>query len=178
MMNDKAPKAPDCGEYRPGKLFSRGSTSLFASKSSALPGAARSGGIPGRNRPVDDGFSLLELLVAFVVIVFALLTTAQLLLLSRAVQNRYRDHVQALATVAERLEHFRSLPFDSPELAPGRYRETLGDAESERSVTLNWTISPAAPRLKSEWIACARTGYPERKVETVLFLSRDLEFYR
>lgn len=123
-----------------------------------------------------DGFSLVELLVAFVVIMITLLTTAQLLILSQVIQNRYRDHIRALGAIAERLEHLRSLPFDNPELDAGQYGEVQGDAASGRSFTLNWTISVVSPRMKSVWIACARTGYPQRGTETTLFLSRDLEF--
>ena len=123
-----------------------------------------------------NGFSLVELLVAFVVIMITLLTTAQLLILSQVIQNRYRDHIRALGAIADRLEHFRSLPFDSPELAAGQYGEVQGDAASGRSFTLNWTISEVSPRMKSVWITCARTGYPQRGTETTLFLSRDLEF--
>ena len=122
------------------------------------------------------GFSLVELLVAFVVIMITLLTTAQLLILSQVIQNRYRDHIRALAAIVDRLEHLRSLPFDSPELAAGQYGEVQGDPGSERSFTLSWTISQVSPRMKSVWIACARTGYPQRGTETTLFLSRDLEF--
>ncbi len=129
-----------------------------------------------KNNFSQDGFSLVELLVAFVVIMITLLTTAQLLILSQVIQNRYRDHIRALGAIADRLEHFRSLPFDSPELAAGQYGEVRGDAASGRSFTLNWTISVVSPRMKSVWIACARTGYPQRGTETTLFLSRDLEF--
>ncbi len=123
-----------------------------------------------------EGFSLVERLVAFVVIMLTLLTTAQLLILSQVIQNRYRDHIRALDTITERLEHLRSLPFDSPELEAGQYSEVQGDVDRERSFTLSWTISVVSPRMKSVRIACARTGYPERKTETILFLSQDLEF--
>jgi type II secretory pathway pseudopilin PulG len=142
--------------------------------SSSIDGHQR-GHIPGDRLPWP-GFSLVELLVAFTVIMVTLLTTAQVLILSQAIQNRYRDHIRALGVISERLEHFRSLPFDSPELAEGLYSEVRGDPGSERSFTLSWTISVVSPAMKSVSIACARTGYPERKTETILFLSRDLEF--
>jgi len=129
-----------------------------------------------RKRHRVQGFSLMELQVAFVVIIFFLLSTAQLLILSQSIQNRYKEHILILRLISEQLEHLRSLPFNSPEVAEGFYTDNLTELDSERVFRMNWTISDISPRLKSIDISCFPEGYKKRETKTILYLSSDLEF--
>ena len=129
-----------------------------------------------RKRLSVKGFSLMEVQIALVVITFFLLSTAQLLILSQSVQNRYKDHIRIMRLISEQLEYLRSLPFSSPEVAEGFYTDNLTELDSVRVFRINWTISDISPRLKSIDISCFPEGYKKRETKTILYLSSDLEF--
>ena len=129
-----------------------------------------------RKRLSVQGFSLMELQIAFVVITFFLLSTAQLLILSQSIQNRYKDHILIMRLISEQLEYLRSLPFTSPEVAEGFYTDNLTEPDSARVFRINWTISDISPRLKSIDVSCFPEGYKKRETKTILYLSSDLEF--
>jgi Tfp pilus assembly protein PilV len=118
----------------------------------------------------------MEVQIALVVITFFLLSTAQLLILSQSVQNRYKDHIRIMSLISEQLEYLRSLPFSSPEVAEGFYTDNLTELDSVRVFRINWTISDISPRLKSIDISCFPEGYKKRETKTILYLSSDLEF--
>lgn len=129
-----------------------------------------------RKKPCVQGFSLMELLIAFVVITFFLLSTAQLLILSQSIQNRYKEHILIIRLISEQLEYLRSLPFNSPEVAEGFYTDNLTELDSEHVFRINWTIWDISRRLKSIDISCSPEGYKKRETKTILYLSSDLEF--
>lgn len=129
-----------------------------------------------RKRLSVKGFSLMEVQIALVVITFFLLSTAQLLILSQSVQNRYKDHIRIMRLISEQLEYLSSLPFSSPEVAEGFYTDNLTEMDSTRVFRINWTISDVSPRLKSIDISCFPEGYEKRETKTILYLSSDLGF--
>lgn len=123
-----------------------------------------------------QGFSLIELLIAFSLLVFVLVSSAQLLIYAQSVFSRYRDLVQCSHTLAEHAEHLRSLPFDSPELKTGSYAVENTDPSSGRTYALTWTIEDAAPGQKTVRIRCHRTGHARRGSEAELLLLSALGF--
>jgi Tfp pilus assembly protein PilV len=127
-------------------------------------------------KPRVRAFSLIELQIAIVLITIFLLSTAQLLILSRSIQYRYKDHILIMGMISEKLEHFRSMPFDSPEAAVGSYTEEQTEMDTARVFRIDWTISDISPRLKSVDISCFPEGYEKRETRAIVYLSSDLGF--
>ena len=125
---------------------------------------------------IPRGFSLIELLIAFALMMFVLLSTAQLLIFAQSVFSRYRDLVQSSHFMAERLEHLRALPFESPELQAGDYRAEHTDPVSRRIYVLEWTIQDTAASRKTVRILCHRSGHIRRRAEAELLLLERVGF--
>jgi Tfp pilus assembly protein PilV len=122
------------------------------------------------------GFSLIEILIAFSLIVFVLMSTAQLLIYAHSVFSRYRDLVQSSHYLTEQAEHLRGLPFASTELKAGSYTSERTDPASRRTYTITWTIQDLTPAQKTVRIQCRRSGHARRRAETELLLLDGLGF--
>ncbi len=127
-------------------------------------------------RRKTKGFSLIELIIGFAILVFFLLSTAQLLLLSKSIQNRYKDHILIMRFISDRLEYLRSMPYDSPEIQQGIFTDLKFDPDSSNRFRIVWQISDISSRLKSIDISCYPEGNTTRKTETNLYLCLNLEF--
>jgi Tfp pilus assembly protein PilV len=124
----------------------------------------------------SQGFSLIELLVAFALMMFVLLSTAQLLIFAQSVFSRYRDLVQSSHYMLERLERLRALPLESPELQAGDYTADHTDPVSQRTYVLQWSIRDTNPSQKTVSILCHPSGHVRRRAETELLLLERLGF--
>ncbi len=105
-----------------------------------------------------------------------ILGTAQLVLLSKHSQIRYRDHLETMDLISNQLERFRVFPFQSSELEPGQASQEFKDPESERIYIMEWVIEDISPSLKSVHISSHPAGYRERATQVTLWLSQELGF--
>lgn len=128
------------------------------------------------SRSRNQGFSLIDLLLAFSIIIFLLVHLAQMLIMAQNSQNRYRDHLLASGFVMEQLAVLRSLPFQHVDLQSGTYIKECKDADSERVFVLDWIISDISPELKSVDIECSRKEDSKHGTKTSLYISRELGF--
>ncbi|MBE3098652.1 MAG: type II secretion system protein [Planctomycetes bacterium] len=88
----------------------------------------------GRRGPGDDGFSLLEVLVAMTIVATALVSVAQLLLVAIGANQLARRTTTATALARQRIEQLRSLAW---------YVDATGARVTD--VTSNLTVSPESP---------------------------------
>ena len=123
-----------------------------------------------------EGFSMIDLLLAFAIIFFLLVNLAQILILAQNSQNRYRDHLLASGFVLEQLAVLRSCPFQHTDMQPGSYLKEYQDPDSERVFVVNWTIADVSPDLKSVEICCSRKEGSKHATKTSLYLSQELGF--
>ena len=122
------------------------------------------------------GYSLLELLIAFTLLVFIFLSTAQLLIFAQSVFNRNRDLIQGSHYLAEELERLGGLPDLSPDLSAGEHTREQSDFPRKRNFLLRWTIQETAAGQKTVHIVCCRADYDKRKIESYLILLNRLGF--
>jgi hypothetical protein len=131
---------------------------------------------PRSQKSSAPGFSLIELMISGTILIQMLLSTAQLLLLAQQMKNRYRDHLITIGMISDQIEYFRSLSFESPELAPGEGLRIRTDTDSGLDFIVRWTVRFPSPSLKTLEMACYPKNQPRRRTTTTLYLSSDLGF--
>lgn len=97
--------------------------------------------LPTRRRKPsrDEGFSLIEVMVAMTFLGIGLLAVAQMVPLGMAGVTQARVRTNAVQAAQEKLEDLRAEPFSSPSLTPGVYTEANGN------YTLDWSIADDTP---------------------------------
>jgi len=122
------------------------------------------------------GTGLVEVLVAAALVL--LLAAGAASLATSALRAKRRGDVLAALTRAagDRLETLRSRPFDSPELAPGAYAETLPVGPGSCRIAARWEIAGDGDGLKRVTLRLREVGRPGPETTAVLFISRDLGF--
>jgi len=123
-----------------------------------------------------EGFSLIELLISFAIITLFILGTAQLLLYSLAIKSSCANNMSAAGISRTKLEYFKSLPYDSPELDPGERSETILALEKKDSYLIRWNIQESNSHLKRIEIECHPAEHLIKKTHIILYLSRELGF--
>ncbi len=123
-----------------------------------------------------QGFSLIELLFSFSLIIFFILGTAQLLIHSLFITARTHSSLASTELVSEKLEHFKSLPFESNILKEGSYSQTLYQSYPGRVFILKWDIRDLSSELKQIEIEAYSKIHPEKKIRLVLYISQPLGF--
>ena len=121
------------------------------------------------------GFSLVELLIGLGLILFLVLATAELVLLSMRAKGQAEAAQAAFGLVTEKLEELRSLRPDDPGLEPGARAEAVSPPGEERLFLRKWTVEALAAGLKRvEVEVTAEDG--GRGAAMVLYLSREAGF--
>jgi prepilin-type N-terminal cleavage/methylation domain-containing protein len=91
----------------------------------------------------QDGFSLIEVIVATVISVIAIVGLAHSFGIGRALINRFEAERGALAVVQGRLEMLSKLPSSSPELTVGDHTGPLPiEIAPGLSVEEKWKVDP------------------------------------
>lgn len=123
-----------------------------------------------------QGFSLIELLISFSIIMFLILEMAQLTLYSFRVKRRSDYSLKSAELASSKLEYFKSLPFESPELNESFKTESLqGDATLE-IYHREWGVQNVSLNMKRIEIECFCENCPQKKTQLVLILSKELGF--
>ena len=129
--------------------------------------------LPNKKR---KGFSLIEVLISFLIITFLILTTAQLTLYSLQVKRRSDCSLNAAELASAKLEYFKSLPYESDELGSGPQSEVIEGSSSPETFRREWDIQSVSLSMKKIEVACYSANFMEKKAHLILFLSRDLGF--
>lgn len=124
----------------------------------------------------ENGFSMIELLIAMSITSIFILGTAQLVLHSIHLKRKSDCLVRAAELASTALERFKSLPYDSMELENTDYAETIQDERSSHLFFRGWTIRRVTASLKRIEMDCFAQNYPRKRIRTALFLSRELGF--
>jgi len=122
------------------------------------------------------GFSLIELLISSSLILFLVAGTAQLLGLSLTAKRNADFHFRAARLASSRLELFKSLSHDSPELEAGAHEEVIIDPSSPESLRIAWRVEYLDKNLKKVVLEFFSPNKPRRKAVFCLLLCRELEF--
>jgi Tfp pilus assembly protein PilV len=123
----------------------------------------------------EQGFTLLELLISFVLVILVITATAQLAIHSLLIQKRADCNLKAAELASSKLEYLKSLPYESDELKEAILTESIEEG-SFNTYQREWRIEDVASNMKKIEIICFAQSCPSKKIRLILFLSRELGF--
>ena len=124
----------------------------------------------------NDGFSLIEVLVAMTLAFLLILGTAQLITLS-VWACRKGDRASAAAQIlAGRLESLKALAFGGEGLDPGAETTTTWHGPSRTSFLEEWSVEEAGDGLKRVTVTVTPAGRAEASSSLTAFISTGLGF--
>jgi prepilin-type N-terminal cleavage/methylation domain-containing protein len=95
-------------------------------------------------RPAEAGFTLVEVLVAIVVLVFGLIAVTNLLLVGASNNTAANLGTAATAAAAQRMETLKAIGFN--DLAPATGNETVV-MRGTGPIQVSWTLDQRSPQL-------------------------------
>ena len=122
------------------------------------------------------GFTLLELLISFAIVVILLLGAAQLTLHSLYVKRTSDRSLESAELATDKLEYLKSLPFDSQELKQSSNVERVRNRRSDDIFRREWKIFDVNPKMKRIEVECHSESCAHRIVRFVLYYSKELGF--
>ena len=123
-----------------------------------------------------QGFSQLEFLISFTLLIFVITATAQVIIHSLFAKRRAEINSKIIELAVLKLEYFKSLPYESNELSPGQKSESLKGDVSLQTYTRSWKIQDISSNLKKVEMEVSSQKGPQKKTRLVLFISRELGF--
>jgi Tfp pilus assembly protein PilV len=123
----------------------------------------------------EQGFTLLELLVSFVLVILLITATAQLTIHSLLIQKRADCNLRTAELASSKLEYLKSLPYESDELKEAVLTESIEEG-SFNTYQREWRIEEVASNMKKIEIKCFAQSCPSKNIKLILFLSRELGF--
>jgi prepilin-type N-terminal cleavage/methylation domain-containing protein len=124
----------------------------------------------------QKGFTLLELLISFSIVVILLLGAAQLTLYSLHVKKTSDRSLESAEWASDKLEYLKSLPFECEALEECSEAEKILSQRSEDIFQRTWIISDISLNIKRIEVECYSTSCIPKKTRLVLFYSKELGF--
>lgn len=124
----------------------------------------------------SKGFTLIEVLISFFIVMVLILGMAQLTIHSILVKKRSDYSVKSAELASSKLEYFKSLPYEDEDLRDGSMAEILEVKNPPGRCRREWKIQDVSLDMKKIEMECFFENCPEKKAQVVLFLSRDLGF--
>lgn len=122
------------------------------------------------------GFTLIEILISFTIVVILVMGAAQLTIHSLFVKRRSDMTVRSAELASSKLEYLKALPFESQELAEGFSVDQIQEEPGSENYQRKWQIHDISSHLKRIEIECSSESCPQKGVRVVLFYSRELGF--
>lgn len=132
--------------------------------------------LQSRRKNVPKGFTLLELLIAFAVVVVLLLGAVQLTIYSLGKKRTSDFSVESAELASKKLESLKSHLFESEELTEESVVERLRSQRGNDMFRREWRIEDVSESIKKIEMECYAECCPHKKVRLVLFCSRELGF--
>ncbi len=123
-----------------------------------------------------QGFTLVEFLVSFTLVMLLLTGTVQLTIHSLLVKRNADINLKTAELASSLLEYFKSLPYESEELEEGLKSKTFREEGSAETFREEWRVENISPNLKKIEVECYSEKHPLKKIRLVLYLSRELGF--
>jgi hypothetical protein len=123
-----------------------------------------------------DGFGLVEILISSSLLVFLIGGTAQLLMVSLAAKASGDFAFAAARCGSALLERDKSLPFDSPELAPGISHPAVEDGAFPARLQATRRVEDIEGGMKRIIVIVSDRHSPQKRQTYCLTLCRELGF--
>jgi len=124
----------------------------------------------------QHGFTLVEVLVSLALVFILITGTAQLTIHSLLVKRRADCNLKTAELASSKLEHLKSLPYESDELKESFQMESVRGEGLLETFWREWRIQDISSNMKRVEIEIFSENYPRKKLRMVLFLSKDLGF--
>lgn len=121
------------------------------------------------------GFSLIEFLISLSLFTIVIMSTAQIIIYSFLVKRQADTNLRLAELATLKLEYFKSLPHESPELAEGQGIDSFKGSGKE-IFHREWEICEISSSLKMIKIEIFSKSNPQKKARLALFLSKELGF--
>jgi prepilin-type N-terminal cleavage/methylation domain-containing protein len=122
------------------------------------------------------GFTLVELLVSFALVFILITGTAQLTIHSLLLKRRADCNLRTAELAFSKLEHLKSLPYESEELKEGFQIESVKEEGLLETFWREWRIQDISSDMKRIEIEVFSENFTQKKLRMVLFLSKNLGF--
>lgn len=122
------------------------------------------------------GFTLVEALVSLALVFILITGTAQLTIHSLLVKRRADCNLRTAELASSKLEHLRSLPYESDELKAGFQVESVRGKGLLETFWREWRIQDISSNMKRVEIEIFSENFTQKKLRVVLFISKDLGF--
>jgi len=125
---------------------------------------------------IQQGFTLMELLISFAIVTILLLGAAQLTLHSLYVKRTSDCSLESAELASDKLEYLKSLPFESLELEERSNAERIISQKRNDIFMREWSVFDVTPKMKKIEVACYSESCVHRKARLVLIYSKELGF--
>jgi hypothetical protein len=122
------------------------------------------------------GFSMIELLVSFSVIMLLVIGITELMIYSMRVKYRGDINLQTAELAASKLEFLKSLSFDSPGLNDGTKTEKVLGEDGKKTFWRTWVVERLTSHTKKVEMTCFFENQKEKQTRIILFISEKLGF--
>jgi Tfp pilus assembly protein PilV len=122
------------------------------------------------------GFTLIETLLACCLTLLMIVGTAQLMARSLAAQNRADFHFRASVLASSKLEHLKSLVFDSLDLVAGLHQEVVADSLTGEIYRVESAVAATGESTKTVVLRISPQSRPHWQAVFCLILSKELGF--
>jgi Tfp pilus assembly protein PilV len=129
-----------------------------------------------REKMKAPGFTMIETLLASCLTLLIIVATAQLMARSLAAQNRADFHFRASVLASSKLEHLKSLAFDSQDLVAGLHQEVIVDGLTGEIYQVESNIAETGESAKTVVLRISPQTRPQWQAVFCLILSKELEF--
>jgi len=123
----------------------------------------------------EQGFTLLELLISFALVILLIAATAQLAIHSLFIHKSADCNWRTTELASSKLEYLKSLPYESEELKEAVLTESIEES-SFNTYQREWRIEEVASNMKKIEIKCFSRSCPSKNIKLILFLCRELGF--
>jgi len=121
------------------------------------------------------GFSLIELLIAMILMTFLIMGTAQLICHSLLVKRKSDCSIRAAELAYAKLESLRGLVFSGSERVEPQ-SEIIKDARLNQTFIREWNSLDVSPDMKRIEMNCFAQNHPRKSSRIVLILTREFGF--
>lgn len=125
---------------------------------------------------IRNGFSFIELLIAFVLTFSLIIGTAELILQTIWIKKRSDHRLNAATILTSQLEGLKSEFFSGSEWQEESCLTAITGQAGNQKFIIEWTFQPSAAGLNTIEMKCYPESSPFRETRLVLFLSDELGF--
>lgn len=125
--------------------------------------------------PKQKGLTLIEVMISLSIFAVLILGTSQIMIHSLIVQERCQNRLASLELAVNKIEIFKSLSFDHPDLGK-KSQEEIIETRNKKKFSLSTTIQEISPDMKRIIVSCSRHNKKDKEISLAVYISREMGF--